>query len=601
VATFTLAPEQITGYTDEASREALRRAIKPPPSWFRNQPKRKSWQDIALWRIEDATEFSADDVLCDPVEVVREACRHGYGDVLAELVEGGMTADRILFLETPRQGRQRMRGNVPLAYIAFVLSGYPTVQKFMQKYRSSPLWKECGFDGVPSRSQMHEQFVRLEQHVDAFRVVSDSIALAIKRADSRFGEILFVDGSLWRSSARLHHACRDRSACVAAAGNKKVPDELPQSSDEAIAAARKEEHEAEDFDLTPAEPERTRGHVEIYVDDFGNEQRIAWYFLGGHWWWSHEGTSGLRKYGNGPLGFGGYFLPAADTMTGLCVSAETFPADIQEHDHLPALMDKVVDALGERPYIMSVDRGFTFKMTFEFAVNRGMVLVGKLRKVTGKATRESWRTQGFDEDGVPRCRGCGGPGNQHLPGLGFTITPAGEPVIRFRCELPFPGNEICRQIQTISCLAEPRLISPLSRLSELHNSVRELHSSNEQIFRHIRQRYAVIGKDISGRLARPGVPAQALRAQASMFLDLFRGALRLGYLDSRGIGVRVISSTPIRLTGEQDLATLKRLSRGQGSAKLDWILDQRRASGIDQPLDPSSTPPNAEAEGSVPA
>lgn len=58
--------------------------------------------------------------------------------------------------------------------------------------------------------------------------------------------------------------------------------------------------------------------------------------------------------------------------------------------------------------------------------------------------------------GAPRCRHCGGPGDQDGPGLGFYFDRGVVPRIKFRCELELTSE--CKGIQSIACEKSWRLL-----------------------------------------------------------------------------------------------------------------------------------------------
>jgi hypothetical protein len=69
-------------------------------------------------------------------------------------------------------------------------------------------------------------------------------------------------------------------------------------------------------------------------------------------------TAGLRRYATTTTWFGGYVQAAIVSLTGLAIAVEVFPADVQEWVGYRDRFDRLVDALGERPYVVSVDRGY---------------------------------------------------------------------------------------------------------------------------------------------------------------------------------------------------------------------------------------------------
>ncbi len=251
------------------------------------------------------------------------------------------------------------------------------------------------------------------------------------------------------------HACPDSRACRR---DSRIPTILPMSSNEVIGLARQEENRTEDNDIPLCEPERNRSHIQVFVDNWGNEQKIGWYRIGGHWYWSHDLTSGLRKYGEGAVTFGGYLTVAEDYLTGLIPAWDVYPADIQEWDHVPNVIERLTDAIGERPYIASTDRGFTsqdgLRVVREPAASRRS---GTFQEVRGKSKREDWRTAAFDEDGVPHAVAAVAAPKPTFARVGIDADAGTRHQVSMR-DCPFPGNSICQESQTIPCSTEPRLL-----------------------------------------------------------------------------------------------------------------------------------------------
>ena len=85
----------------------------------------------------------------------------------------------------------------------------------------------------------------------------------------------------------------------------------------------------------------------------------------------------------------------------------------------------------------------------------------------------------------------------------------------------FPFRPECKRTQSIRCSEEWLMLLPLSRTQELYHAVRHAHSNKENTFGLPRERFGIVGKDLTGQLARPGVPAQRLRAWAGVMVDWF--------------------------------------------------------------------------------
>jgi hypothetical protein len=297
--------------------------------------------------------------------------------------------------------------------------------------------------------------------------------------------------------------------------------------------------------------------------------------IDGHFYRCRDLEAGVRRYrGTNRAWTGGYLQACVDTFTGAPVAVELFPADVQEFNGYPALFSKAETALGERPYIVAVDRHYSFRGFYEWNIRRGVAVVAKRRTRSNRKEHIEWRCDAFDEDGVPRCRHCGGEGDQDGPGLGLITLRSGDPAIRFRCLVQF--TEACKGVQQIRCSEEWVLLGPLSRKTELYYAVRRVPRNNkENVFNVWRLRYRGAGKDTSSRLFRPGIGPQRLRAWSAVLLDWFRVSLRNGYLDPIELPVKMNTCEPEPLSGIQDRSSGVMIEPGVGSEWLGRRLQRR--------------------------
>jgi hypothetical protein len=127
------------------------------------------------------------------------------------------------------------------------------------------------------------------------------------------------------------------------------------------------------------------------------------------------------------------------------------------------------------------------------------------------------------------------------------------------------------------------MLLALSRKTELYHAIRYWHSNYEHVFRHWRERYSVAGKDVSGRLRRSGVPAQRLRAAASLVLDWFRVDLRHGWLEPVALDVALNVAAPTRLSGRQDRHSGEVTEAGYGTERLGRVISERIETGTHLP------------------
>ena len=306
------------------------------------------------------------------------------------------------------------------------------------------------------------RFTHLEERWSAFAAVAQDLIRLAKDAEPRIGEILFVDATGWKSPAVLEHACSDEGACAQAGG-------LPPAqlrSDSAEQVLREHWAEAEAYLVQGHEADsRTRGPLVYERRANGGSVAYRLFTINGHVYRSRDTTSGLRQYSNRKQWFGGYYLAATDFFTRLPLAVQVFPADIQEWDGYHGLCSEVLAALGEPPYVVSVDKGFATRPFYEYNIRRGIAVVGPRRKHPNRTELRDWRTDRFDEHGIPRCGHCGGEGDQEGPGMGLVLDDLNEPVIRYRCLVPFRPE--CKQSQSIRCSEEWLMLLPLSRKTEL--------------------------------------------------------------------------------------------------------------------------------------
>lgn len=165
--------------------------------------------------------------------------------------------------------------------------------------------------------------------------------------------------------------------------------------------------------------------------------------------------------------------------------------------------------------------------------------------------------------------------------MGLFFDKNGEPLIRFRCVLPWHPE--CRRAQSIHCSEEWLMLLPLSRKSGLYHDVLYTRSNLENTFRHGRDRYAIAGKDLTGQLARRGAPPQRLRAWAGLVLDWFRLNLRQGWLEPIELAVEPNEDEPERLSGLQDRANGQPAAVGVGAERLGELLRERERACLELP------------------
>jgi hypothetical protein len=177
---------------------------------------------------------------------------------------------------------------------------------------------------------------------------------------------------------------------------------------------------------------------------------------------------------------------------------------------------------------LAIDASARTRSFFEFNTSRNVAVVGPRRKRRGKTKDADWRTDAYDEHGIPRCPGCGGPGSK----IQWVEGGMEGPRPRFRCQTPFPNTPECQGTHSIGCSSEWALLTALTQTHPLYQALLKEHSNFEHVFRHFRERYCVVGKDFSSRLKRTGVAPHRLRVQAALLLEWFRLCRRNGWLGS---------------------------------------------------------------------
>lgn len=396
------------------------------------------------------------------------------------------------------------------------------------------IWAKAGFDQVPCYETLRSRFVELEQmeadrrergEKTAFKTVADLLIRQARKHEPRIGRFFHVDGTSFQTHAALEHCCLDKEACRAA--RKRSDMHLDRISGEDL----KDERKADS--AKPPDEVLTAETVPAVI---GEDDKYRYLMLGGHRYRTLDKTCGARMYG-GKSGkrkkkfwHGGTHLPATDHFVGLPLAIELISADVLEHQAYERLLAGVIEAVGEPPLAMTGDRAHSIKEVFERNTRAGIASVIPWRVWTAGLKREDVRRDLFDEHGVPRCQTCGGPGDQLGPGLGLYFTREGEPRIRFRCVLLH--TEACKELQSISCEEDWRMLIPLSRLTELYHALRRSHQNFERVHRHWRDRYSVAGKTVESRLKRRGIGVQQLRSDAALVIEWFRLCLRHGWLGS---------------------------------------------------------------------
>jgi hypothetical protein len=560
-------------------RGALRRELIP--SAEERPRQRVSFEGTQLWHLPEAGRFKKDAELT-ALPLIREFRQQLASQLLNELITG--SDDEFADWDSPKRGRPPLEGDWAALYLAYVASKCVVVEDFHRNLQKGkllhPLAEACGFTDIPSRQAIDAHFVELEKHADAFIEVARELIRRAKREDPRIGEVVFLDSTRWSSAAALEHACEDLDACFAHGGKKMA------RARKALAPEIDELHQRDggavepDIDLYAASIDGTRGPIVTRMSQRGALKYRSFFIKAHglpHRWLSRDLSSGVRYYEDERVFWlGGYAQAARDMYTGLDLAVSVFPNDVCEWDGYPETYKQMVAALGERPRVVSVDRGFVNRPFYEYNARRGVAVVGPFRERKPKEKLEDRRTDAVDEHGVPRCAYCGGPGDRISPGLGPAFNQAGEPYIAFRCLLQHTHD--CRKKQKILCSTDWVQLALLAQEAELFHAVRHAHHNKESGFNADRRRYAVAGKEGLGRVCRSGSGVHRLRCAAAHLLNWFRFSLRQGLIDPVELEVERNLSEPELRSEVRDP-----LTPGVGTDRLNELLRYRDEHELDLP------------------
>jgi hypothetical protein len=548
-------------YPDELPRTGAAKKLKHPAT-------------LELFKIEAASDFR-DVAISNTMLTLREMYAQG---IAADLI-GRVNANRAMRRFVKRShpgGRPSQPGESVLLYLCYVDSGYTSVYEFATQVSDETL-QLCGFAGWrPSPSEIAALFVELEKDAEA---LVEETACLIRLVDACVPgafDIVFLDATLFLSPSRRTHICGQDHIEKGRCKRNTAP--LHQSSVDGINDARW----AEVDDPAWGEPdfvghERTRLPYIQETRRPGSTQvrRQGLYYSGGCHFSSLDWQAGLRSYtGTSIAWFGGLvscFVPAA---LGEPAFFWPYPADVAEYDAFPHLLDLYVRALGRYPAIISTDSAYFIKPFAEACTRRRINFVTPDRKIPIP------HSDLVDQHGVPRCRGCGGPGIVTGPTLGLHVTGA---FITYVCAMPVPGRSECRGQQTLRCDHDWRRVTALPKNTELYQSIAERHGVYEHPFRHNRQRFAIAGKHLPQVLPRPGIEPQYLRIAAALLLLWFRIAVRNNWLQPLEAPIEVQTPTRVDLSGSQHRMTGEIREPGIGTPRLQNLLEKRQQLGLQNP------------------
>ena len=137
-----------------------------------------------------------------------------------------------------------------------------------------------------------------------------------------------------------------------------------------------------------------------------------------------------------------------------------------EHKIYERAMQRAIGNLGGAAHlVMAGDRGLSVESVFKFNTDRGIASVLPYRRHNGSEPAHPARTSDYDENGIPRCRHCGGSTSF----VSFRVD-KGRGRVWFKCDLPVtPG---CDKVQTLNCSKSYRRVLPPWRNEEAYAAMR---------------------------------------------------------------------------------------------------------------------------------
>lgn len=519
-----------------------------------------------------ATKFSEDSLLCDPVQIVRLLRR--FPQITRQL----KAATEPLYTG----GRKRMRGDWSLVFLAYMITGLGDMDRFHKRWASSGLWKAAGFKEAPSGPTLYLRFVELEEYHEAFEQAAHELMRRARQHEPMVGRAVHVDGTGISTHAALEHFCPAGRGCKRAEKAGRVP----RVGDDLVGDIRAEENDRPE-DAVEAEPSNALMRLtDAEVAGLGfatehlswgqtKERPFAWFKQGDHYYRLRDTTASPRAYkstGRKTRFWNGWNdITVTDAFTGAPMVIEVTTAREQEWAVYPDALTKTHEALGLWPQLVSADRGFVTKDTYEFNTRRGIGSALPWREPRPGVRRRHLESEEFDRHGIMRCQHCGGPCDMRSAGLGFYMDERDEPRVRGRCRIG--GTDDCKETQSVACAREWRYLQPLALTDEVFHQLTHSHPSTERVHLHLRGRYTQGGKETVMRNKRFGIGCQKLRAAAVLFLEWFRLCLRNGWLGSHKL--RNESAPRIRNAGERLAKVIK--ARLQSAIDLPYGEAARRA------------------------
>ena len=247
------------GPRSDELRGALARELLPARE--DRSRRRVSFTNVELWHLPKAGEFSSDEALQNPVELIKEFRRQPASQLLRALIEG--SDDDFSTFSRRKPGRPRMQGDWPALFLAYVATGAVAVEKFRNAIanKNTGLLEACGFGDVPSRQAVDLRFAELENYSEAFAEVARELIGHARQIDLQIGVSVFVDGTACHSASTLEHRCENEAACQQGGGDRVA--QLRRATPGEVTDDHHRESEAEEPQPDPSATAdgRTRGSI----------------------------------------------------------------------------------------------------------------------------------------------------------------------------------------------------------------------------------------------------------------------------------------------------------------------------------------------------
>jgi hypothetical protein len=415
-------------------------------------------------------------------------------------------------------GRKREPGQWELAVVAFVASRQVDLQPWHDE-TTDELWQECGFAAKPPYDRVWERLRELENVSDAFL---DAATLVIRRCrehDPRVLAHVHVDFTEDETHAALVHDCQPGESCAREDDEDGSPGEFaPASRPERAptAQARRQREEWNEDDPDASEESARKAEPEEVAEVPRGGRVVKRVRVGGCWFVTRDTEAGTRAYtknGKTTRFWHGYYSGKAVCGLTSGVIPSVDPANKQEYDLFPALMDRVCAMAGTTPQTVIGDKGFSVEKCFEYATRRGIAPVFPTRKHKNRNERPDTPTH--DRHGVMRCKHCGGDTKQKR----FAVE-KGTPYLWFQCVAP--AAPACGGEQRIRCETDWRSLVPLSRLEPLYQELKASHWQYEGVHDYWRDRYRVAADTHANRPKVVSLNWHRLRANVACFIDWMR-------------------------------------------------------------------------------